>query len=132
MEFIQDRAPEGTVTFLPHRLNRQPIVVRGLTADELWICTGLSATTGLGVGIALAWLTASIAMIPTVITLSIAAGVFIGGGLLRRQKRGRPETWLYRQLQWWLANHCPSLSHVLGAEKLITRSGFWVTRRGHA
>ncbi|MCR3861671.1 TIGR03750 family conjugal transfer protein, partial [Pseudomonas aeruginosa] len=29
---------DGTVTFLPHRLNRHPVVVRGLTADELWIC----------------------------------------------------------------------------------------------
>ena len=54
MESTQDNVPDGAVTFLPHRLNRQPIVVRGLTADELWICTGLSATTGLGLGIPLA------------------------------------------------------------------------------
>jgi hypothetical protein len=32
---------DGLVSFLPHRLNRQPVVVRGLTADELWICVGL-------------------------------------------------------------------------------------------
>ncbi|MBF3328465.1 DUF3487 family protein, partial [Pseudomonas aeruginosa] len=41
---------DGTVTFLPHRLNRHPVVVRGLTADELWICCGLSGAAGLLVG----------------------------------------------------------------------------------
>ncbi|MDR6609061.1 TIGR03750 family conjugal transfer protein [Pseudomonas synxantha] len=132
MESTQDNASDGTVAFLPHRLNRQPIVVRGLTADELWICTGLSATAGLGLGIPLGWFTESIAMIPTTMVLSIAAGLFIGGGLLRRQKRGRPETWFYRHTQWWLASRYSSLAHLLGAGELITRSGFWATRRGGA
>lgn len=47
MSGSQDSLHDGTVTFLPHRLNRQPVVVRGLTADELWVCVGLSATVGL-------------------------------------------------------------------------------------
>ncbi|VFT28744.1 conjugative transfer region protein [Pseudomonas aeruginosa] len=46
---------DGTVTFLPHRLNRHPVVVRGLTADELWICCGLSGAAGLLVGAPLSW-----------------------------------------------------------------------------
>lgn len=41
---------DGTVTFLPHRLNRHTVVVRGLTADELWIFHGLSSGAGLLVG----------------------------------------------------------------------------------
>ena len=41
---------DGTVTFLPHRLNRHPVVVRGLTADELWICCALSGAAGLLIG----------------------------------------------------------------------------------
>ena len=45
---------DQTLTFLPHRLNRQPVVVRGLTADELWACTGLSAVLGLLMGLPLA------------------------------------------------------------------------------
>jgi conjugative transfer region protein (TIGR03750 family) len=39
-------------------------------------------------------------MVPTLIVAGIGIGVFVGGGLLRRWKRGRPDTWLYRQLQW--------------------------------
>ena len=98
---VPSETPRDTlVTFLPHRLNRQPVVVRGLTADELWICAGLSAAAGFALGLPLAWLTHSIAMVPTLIVAGIALGVFVGGGFLRAQKRGRPDTWLYRQLQW--------------------------------
>jgi conjugative transfer region protein (TIGR03750 family) len=117
------------VSFLPHRLNRQPVVVRGLTADELWICAGLSALAGFALGAPLAWATRSLALIPTLVVAGIALGVFVGGGFLRRQKRGRPETWLYRQLQWRLARHAPALAGHLGGGALITRSGYWTTRR---
>jgi conjugative transfer region protein (TIGR03750 family) len=116
------------VSFLPHRLNRQPVVVRGLTADELWICAGLSGALGFALGVLLAWMTRSVAMIPTLVVAGIALGVFFGGGFLRRQKRGRPETWLYRQLQWHLARHHPALAAWLGG-RLIVRSGYWSTRR---
>jgi conjugative transfer region protein (TIGR03750 family) len=120
---------DGTLTFLPHRLNRHPVVVRGLTADELWICCGLSAAFGLAVGLPLAWLSSTIALVPTCIMAAITLGIFVGGGLLRRQKRGRPDTWLYRQLQWWLASRYPLLAGWVGGTALITRSGVWTVRR---
>ena len=127
---VPSETPQDTlVTFLPHRLNRQPVVVRGLTADELWICAGLSAAAGFALGLPLAWLTHSIAMVPTLIVAGIALGVFVGGSFLRAQKRGRPDTWLYRQLQWRLALRYPALAALLGGQRLITRSGYWTTRR---
>ncbi|EDS87259.1 TIGR03750 family conjugal transfer protein [Burkholderia pseudomallei] len=124
-----DTLRDGTVAFLPHRLNRQPVIVRGLTADELWITVGLSALAGIVLGVPLAWLTRSIAMAPTTIMASIAAGIFAGGTLLRRQKRGRPDTWLYRQWQWWLHVHAPFVSRWIGARALIVRSGAWTVGR---
>ncbi|MBS7560160.1 TIGR03750 family conjugal transfer protein [Pseudomonas sp. RC4D1] len=124
-----DVRPDGTVSFLPNRLNHHPVVVRGLTADELWICSGLSAVVGLAVGIALALTFSTIAMVPTAIVLAISIGVFAGGGLLRRQKRGRPDTWLYRQIQWWVSLRHPSLARYVGGQVLVLRSGFWSTRR---
>lgn len=125
----QDIRADGTVAFLPNRLNRHPVVVRGLTADELWICAGLSAAGGLITGVPLAFILSSFAVAPTAIVLAIAVGVFIGGGALRRLKRGRPDTWLYRQIQWWMAVRQPSLAHFVGGHALVTRSGFWSTRR---
>jgi conjugative transfer region protein (TIGR03750 family) len=119
---------EALVTFLPHRLNRQPVVVLGLTADELWICAGLSGVLGLMLGVALAVFLGNLAVIPTVVVLVAALGIFAGGGLLRRLKRGRPETWCHRQLQWWLARRFPAAAAYLDIH-LITRSGAWSIRR---
>ena len=124
-----DGPRDGLVTFLPHRLNRHPVVVRGLTADELWVCAGLSAAAGLVAGVPLAWLTHSIAMVPTLIVVGVGIGVFVGGGALRRLKRNRPDTWLYRQLQWRLALRYRALAAHVGGGQLITRSGWWTTRR---
>ena len=118
------------VKFLPHRLNRQPVIVRGLTADELWITVAIAATIGLLIGIPLAWVAQSIALAPTIIAMSMAAGVFVGGGVLRRHKRGRPDTWLYRHIQWRLCRQVPVLARYVGASELIHRSGHWTTRRG--
>lgn len=130
MEVIdQTVRADGTVAFLPHRLNRYPIVVRGLTADELWICTGLSAALGFALGIVLAFTFGSFPLIPTSIIVAISLGIYYGGSALRRLKRGRPDIWLYRQLQWKLTIRYPSLAHFIGGDRLVTRSGFWTTRR---
>lgn len=125
----QNIRPDGTVAFLPHRLNRYPVVVRGLTADELWVCVGLSAGVGLALGIPLAIAFSTPAMLPTIIVLAVAIGVFAAGGTLRRLKRGRPETWLYRQLQWRYSIRHPAIAPLIGGNNLITRSGYWTTRR---
>lgn len=129
MNHDQQTLPDGTVNFLPHRLNRQPVVVRGLTADELWITVGITGVAGLLAGIPLGAMTGQIGMVPTSILICICLGIFIGGGILRRQKRGRPETWLYRQIQWQIRVRYPVLSDMLGGSHLITRSGYWTTRR---
>ncbi|MEB1349003.1 TIGR03750 family conjugal transfer protein [Xanthomonas campestris pv. campestris] len=129
MSEYQHVRADGTVTFLPHRLNRHPVVVRGLTADELWICCGLSGGAGLLVGAPLSWVFRTIALAPTFVVLGVALGVFIGGGILRRLKRGRPDTWLYRQLQWRIATRHPLAASWVGGHMLISRSGFWSTRR---
>jgi conjugative transfer region protein (TIGR03750 family) len=127
---MQDNVLEdGTIRFLPERLNHQPVVVRGLTADELWISVGITGAAGLVLGVGLAVLTGQIGMVPTTILLSIAAGIFVGGGMIRRQKRGRPQTWLYRQIQWQVRRRYPVLAHVIGAARLINHQGVWEVRR---
>ncbi|OWJ93182.1 conjugal transfer protein [Pseudomonas sp. A46] len=127
-----DIRADGTVAFLPHRLNHHPVVVRGLTANELWVCAGLSSGLGLFAGTPLAIAFSTVAIIPTAMVLAVASGVFIGGGAVRRIKRGRPEVWLYRHLQWWLAIHLPPLATFIGGHSLVTRSGYWTTRRSKA
>lgn len=121
---------EVTVSFLPHRLNRQPVIVRGLTASELWVTVAVSAVVGIFVGTLVAIVTGSFPMAPTTVGASIAIGVFLGGGALKRHKRGRPDTWLYRRAQWSVVHRVPFIAKYLGASDLIVRDGYWSTHRG--
>ena len=116
--------PDGTLTFLPERLNRDPAVLRGLTNDEMWVALIVGATLGVILGAPLAVATASIATLPTCIFLCMTLVLLGGGQLLRRAKRARPETWLYRRLQWQLAVHWG-----IGTSQLILHSGPWTVRR---
>lgn len=116
--------PDGTLTFLPERLNRDPAVLRGLTNDEMWIALIVGAVLGLILGAPLAVAAASIATLPTCMFLCMALVLLGGGKLLRRAKRARPETWLYRRLQWQLAEQWG-----IGTQTLILHSGPWTVRR---
>ena len=130
------------VTFLPHRLNRQPVVVRGLTADELWITANLSAAAGFALGVPLILLTHSIAMVSDAdrrrhrrLASSLAAAS------CARRSADQPDTWLYRELQWRLALAIPrhpalaAAHHPLGLVDHAAPSsrppatGCWTTRR---
>jgi conjugative transfer region protein (TIGR03750 family) len=115
---------DGTLTFLPERLNRDPVVLRGLTSDEMWIALGLGAVIGLVLGVPLAVATASLAVAPTGMIAGMAMTLFVAGTLLRRAKRARPETWLYRRLEWLLASRWR-----VGHGTLILHSGTWTVRR---
>ena len=121
--------PDGTLRFLPTRLNRQPVIVIGLTADEMWITVACTGFTGFGLGITAAVLFQSIALVPTMMMLCIGIGLFIGGRVLRRHKRGKPDTWLYRKMQWSIAIRWPVLTAWTGGADLVTRSGRWSTHR---
>ena len=115
---------DGTLVFLPERLNRDPAVLRGLTNDEMWLALGTGAALGLMLGVPLAIATASIAVAPTSMIAGMALVLFAGGTLLRRAKRARPETWLYRKLEWVLASQWR-----LARGSLILHSGAWTVRR---
>ncbi|MCM2380481.1 MULTISPECIES: TIGR03750 family conjugal transfer protein [Pseudomonas] len=115
---------DGTLVFLPERLNHDPAVLRGLTNNEMWVALGAGAFIGLVLGAPLAIATSSIAVAPTSMIASMAVVLFASGTLLRRAKRARPETWLYRKLEWILASRWR-----LGRGNLILHSGAWTVRR---
>ena len=115
---------DGTLVFLPERLKRDPAVLRGLTNDEMWVALGTGAVIGLLLGVPLAIVIASIAVAPTSMIGAMATVLFFGGSLLRRAKRARPDTWLYRKLEWILASRWR-----LGRGSLILHSGAWTIRR---
>ncbi|QIQ21464.1 TIGR03750 family conjugal transfer protein [Zophobihabitans entericus] len=120
---------DGTVNFLPHRLNRQPVVVRGLTNNELFFTAFIAGVAGLIAGIPIAILFEQFALVPSSIVAFIGFGIFIGGSILRRKKRGKPDTWLYRQIQWTTQQNYPFLGQFIGGSELIQTQGYWTTKR---
>lgn len=122
---MADLLDDGTLSFLPVRLNNQPVVMGGLTADEMWATVGLSAGLGFSLGIPVAILFHNWALIIVGALVGGVLGLTIASRVLRRMKRGRPETWAYRQLQLNIAIHFPSWN----SSRLITRSGAWTCRR---
>ena len=116
---------DGTLMFLPGRLNSQPVIMGGLTADEMWTTLVLSIAAGLVVGISAALLTQIWALIIAGAMLGAVLGLGIASRVLRRMKRGRPDTWVYRQMQLALARHIPVWSNA----RLITRTGAWTCHR---
>ncbi len=124
-EIQQDQHEDGTLRFLPSRLNNQPVVIGGLTADEMWTtvfgCSGLGFIVGLPFAF---FLTPSMPIVFAL--LGGTLGLLVAARILRRLKRGRPETWLYRQTQWLVAIFGPS---SMNRAKLVIRSGNWTCRR---
>lgn len=98
-------ADELTIAFLPTRLNAAPVVFRGMTGREVGLVVMAGLAVGLPPGLIGAWVVGMFAMAPTVMAFCAFAAVWFGGGVLRRLRRGRPETWLYRRLQWMAARN---------------------------
>lgn len=121
---------DGTLQFLPVNLNRQPVIMGGLTADEMWTTIGLGAGFGLiPVGIPVATIFGNPALILAGGLAGGALGLTVASRVLRKMKRGRPDTWFYRQVQLYLTLHVPFPVPIWHNPGLIIRSGAWSCRR---
>lgn len=124
MEEINVYNNEETITFLPERLNRPPVVFRGLTNDELIGSFFIGMIIGLIVGIIVYLVVGNVALIPTMLIVGTAITVILTSSILRKAKRNKPDTWFYRKVQYSLQNQGLSLGRPL-----ILRSGCWSVRR---
>lgn len=112
-----------TIEFLPDRLNREPVVFRGMTTTELFIALASGLLAGLLCGACPAVVLGIWALIPTGALAGAALAVLVCGKYLARLKRGKPDTWLYQALEARLA-----LSGF-GNPRLVQRSAVWTIRR---
>lgn len=112
-----------TIEFLPDRLNREPVVFRGMTTTELFIALVAGFGGGLLAGIFPAMLLSIWALIPTGALVGAALAILISGKYLARMKRGRPDSWLYRAMGAALARK------GFGDPRLVQVSAIWVIRR---
>ncbi|USB67188.1 TIGR03750 family conjugal transfer protein [Klebsiella pneumoniae] len=112
-----------TIEFLPDRLNREPVVFRGMTTTELFMVLAGGFLAGLTGGVFPAALLGIWALVPSGALAGAALAIMVGGKWLAQLKRGRPDTWLYRMTGAWYARH------GFGDPKLVQQSAAWVTRR---
>lgn len=116
-----------TIQFIPTRLNATPVVFRGMTGKEVVLCTAIGLLSFLPVGL-IGWAIVGMgAMVPTCMFLGAALFLWFGGTLMRRLRRGRPTSWIYRRLQWQLKK--AGFPFVPGGYELIQTSMRWRIRR---
>lgn len=120
----ESHSTDGTVVFIPERLNRDPVVIRGMTNDEMFWGVGTGCIFGLCVGVPVFFLTGQLALIPTFTAIGGGIALFAGGSLLRKAKRNRPDTWLYRTIQLNVLKR-----FGMGNKQLVIRTGWWSIRR---
>lgn len=107
------------VTYIPERLNEQPVVVLGLTDSEL----RYAALVALGVFVPLG----SVAgMLAGQLAVGMGGGavcalgaIYVAGKVLRRVKRGRPTGYHADLARAWLEDH------GIGGDSMLRRSGVW-------
>lgn len=108
-----------TISFIPERLNRRPAVFRGMTFSELvlMISSGAGAGACLGAVITLLFPIDWYAIPMGMLAIGYLATRF-GGAYISRLKRGKPDTWLDRFVEF--KTH-PS--------RFITQSTHWSIKR---
>lgn len=120
---------EKEIDFLPNRLNRQPVIFRGMTNTELFTLAGFGGVIGLVVGILVAIVFGDWIWIPTIMLLMPLATVMLGGKTITRLKRGKPETWLLRYLDWTKARWIATPYYI---NPNVDTAYFWSSRRNRS
>ncbi|TYG35298.1 TIGR03750 family conjugal transfer protein [Lonepinella koalarum] len=115
-------AVEEDITFLPSRLNREATVYGGMTVSEFGISAVIGFAFGLIIGLLLWVLTGFWLLIPALAMLLCILTVLVGKGIVAKMKRGKPEAYLNRLIEFKLDN-------LLSGGRFIDRDGFWATRR---
>lgn len=113
------------IDFIPKRINETPVVFRGMTGREVLMVVAAGFLLGLPIGLVCVLVTGMLAMLPTVAFFMAGVGVLGGGIIMRRLRRGRPPSLMYRRLQYKLA----ALGWHGGPERLISVSSSYSIRR---
>ncbi|QPB42849.1 TIGR03750 family conjugal transfer protein [Rodentibacter haemolyticus] len=109
----------STIQFIPERINRQPTVFRGMTMSELFIVVAIGAVIGGVIG-GFFVLLFNLGLYIILLGMGIVGylSIRIGGMYISRLKRGRPDTWFERFIEF---KRSPS--------KFVTEASYWSIHR---
>lgn len=90
------------IAFLPDRLDREPVIFRGLTHTELFFLAQAGALVWFPLALLVCWcLGAAVFGLALGLVMTLAT-VMLGGSWLQRRKRGRPDGWFSQRIRIWL------------------------------
>lgn len=91
----------NTISFIPEYINRKPSVHRGMTLAELALVISSGAIVGGIIGFSMMLLTGlGWYLIPAGMGLLGWLSTRFGGSIISRLKRGKPESWLDRYIEF--------------------------------
>lgn len=120
---MSEKNYDDQITMLPDRLNRIPVVFKGMSINELLLLAGIGCIIGLGLGLVLFILTRQWVLIPSMMVFIPLPTIFIGGNRIARLKRGKPDTWFARSINLWMAKQ------GFNSHKLIFNDDPFIVRR---
>ncbi|CAM3802865.1 TIGR03750 family conjugal transfer protein [Avibacterium endocarditidis] len=115
---MKEHLSSETITFIPERLNKPPVVYRGMTISELVIVAISGFGIGFVIGVVIVLFLGNWVWIPTAIVPTLFLSIRFGGVYLSRLKRGKPDNWLERFFE---LKFSPS--------KFITTAQDWAIKR---
>lgn len=107
------------VTYIPERLNEQPVVVLGLTDSELRYAALAALAFFVPVGSVAGILFGQLAVGMGGGAVCAIGAIYVAGRILRRVKRGRPSGYHADLARAWLEDH------GMGGDAMLRRSGVW-------
>lgn len=114
---------DNKIDMLPDRLNRIPVVYKGMSINELLLLAGVGSVIGLGVGLILFIVSGMWVLIVSMVIFMPLPMIFIGGNRIAKLKRGRPDTWFARYIDLLMAKQ------GFNSNKLIFNDDPFIIRR---
>ncbi|OCG64107.1 hypothetical protein A9G48_04060 [Gilliamella sp. wkB18] len=120
---MSDNDTDDNIKMLPDRLNRIPVVYKGMTINELAMMAGLGTVIGLGVGLILFVIFGKWVLIVSAIVFMPLPTLYFGGNKVAKLKRGKPDAWFARYVDLFFAKR------GFNGNKLIFNDQPFIVRR---
>jgi len=110
---------DKSIELMPDRLNRIPIVYKGMTVSEIGILALAGSVLGAILGVILFILFGRWIIILICIIFMPLPTIYFAGTKLAKLKRGKPDTWLIRKTQLFWAKYGFNKKNLIFDDQLL-------------
>ncbi|MCT6866496.1 MAG: TIGR03750 family conjugal transfer protein [Gilliamella apicola] len=110
---------DKSIELMPDRLNRIPVVYKGMTVSEIGILALAGSVLGAILGVILFILFGRWIIILICIIFMPLPTIYFAGTKLAKLKRGKPDTWLIRKTQLFWAKYGFNKKNLIFDDQLL-------------